>query len=599
MKDELTVLGYKVRHNQISPTQERIQDIHNFPVPQTVKELRSFLGLLSYCRNFTKDLGAKSAPLNELLKGSPPPNSKLDLSPEQLTSFNELKGLINDTARLRLPDYKKPFVVITNASSRKIGGILAQVSDYGVEEAVSYFSRTTSESQAKYSATHLELLAVVETLRHFRPYLIHRKFKLKTDHKALLALKHTKNQDSLLFRWSLFLSEFDFDIEYVKGELNPADALSRADPPMINALSNPSRSLIIDDAVKNRLVESYHLNLGHGSASNMIYNLGKKFNWPGLYTDVHKYVAGCQTCLKAGKIVPNSNFHTITTSAPGELIVIDTVGPLPCTTKGNKFILTAVDHFSKIAFAKPVQHKTAQNVFLFITETILKVSPNAKHFLSDNGLEFKSSEVIEKLKTLGVRWKFGSPYHPQTQGAVERFNHTIIQKIKKLSNFKPHHWDLHVHPAVQAYNWSFHRAINCSPHEMFSGHIPVFKTDEGLLSQQFTPQITSHYLKTRREAIRGKYENEFSGTVTAKTKFKEGDSVLKYNYAPTLTKLDPQWEPGFIVNRIKQDGKSAVISKNGVSYTANKIHLRLDTSATPFQEGGNVGLPPTSSIEST
>ncbi|KAI5177600.1 hypothetical protein PAEPH01_2490 [Pancytospora epiphaga] len=130
---------------------------------------------------------------------------------------------------------------------------------------------------------------------------------------------------------------------------------------MVNAISNPSRSLIIDDAVKKRLLENYHLNLGHESASNMIYNLSKKFSWSGLYTDVHKYVAGCQICLKASRIVPNSNFHTITSSVPDELIVIDTVGPLSCTTKGNRFILTAVDHFSKLAFAKPVQHKTCSH----------------------------------------------------------------------------------------------------------------------------------------------------------------------------------------------------------------------------------------------
>ncbi|KAI5176342.1 hypothetical protein PAEPH01_2274, partial [Pancytospora epiphaga] len=240
------------------------------------------------------------------------------------------------------------------------------------------------------------------------------------------------------------------------------------------------------------------------------------------------------------RIVPNSNFHTITSSAPGELIVIDPVGPLPCTTKGNRFILTVVDHFSKLAFAKPVQHKTAQNVFSFITETVLKDFPNAKQFLSDNGLEFKASEVIENHKTLGIKWKFGSPYHPQTQGAVERFNHTIVHKIKKLANFKLHQWDLHVSPAVQAYHWSFHQAIDCSPFELFSKYIPVFKTDEGLLSQQFSPQIATHLLEARREAIRKNYEDEFSGMVTAKIKFKEGDKVLKYVSSPNLTKLEPQ-----------------------------------------------------------
>ena len=64
-------------------------------------------------------------------------------------------------------------------------------------------------------------------MKNFKSYLIHKRFKSRTDHQALTALKHTRNQDSILFRWSLQLSEFDFDVEYIKGENNPADALSR------------------------------------------------------------------------------------------------------------------------------------------------------------------------------------------------------------------------------------------------------------------------------------------------------------------------------------------------------------------------------------
>ncbi|KAI5179989.1 hypothetical protein PAEPH01_2719, partial [Pancytospora epiphaga] len=150
-----------------------------------------------------------------------------------------------------------------------------------------------------------------------------------------------------------------------------------------------------------------------------------------------------------------------------------------------------------------------------------------------------------------------------------------------------------------AYNWSFHREIDCSPFELFSKHIPVFKIDEGLSSQQFSPQISTHLLEARRKVICKKYEDEFLGLVTAKIKFKEGGKFLKYVSSQNLTKLEPQWETGFIVKRIKQDGESAVITKNGCDHIANKIHLRLDTSATPFQEGGNVGPVPTTSCYST
>ncbi|MGL5709061.1 MAG: pol polyprotein, partial [Aeromonas sp.] len=238
---ELTILGYRISKNQIKPTEDRIGNIKNFPVPNTIKELRSFLGLVSYCRTFVENLAAKAKPLSDLLKNNPSASKTVIFTNEENEAFNIIKGLINDTSKLAIPDYEKPFIVITDASTRGISGILAQKSKEGEEIPVSFFSKTLNDAQSRYSATQLELLAVIETLRHFKHYLIHKRFLLKTDHEALLALNHTKNRNSMLFRWSLLLSDFDFDIEHIKGENNPADILSR-----LNAISTtqcPNKSL--------------------------------------------------------------------------------------------------------------------------------------------------------------------------------------------------------------------------------------------------------------------------------------------------------------------------------------------------------------------
>ncbi|KAI5151413.1 hypothetical protein ENBRE01_2123 [Enteropsectra breve] len=90
-----------------------------------------------------------------------------------------------------------------------------------------------------------------------RQCILHRKFLLRTDHQALTAFKHTLNLNSIIFRWSLFLNEFAFDVEYINGEINPADALSRLEV-SVNTIVNPNCKLIIDKELRKRILkESY------------------------------------------------------------------------------------------------------------------------------------------------------------------------------------------------------------------------------------------------------------------------------------------------------------------------------------------------------
>jgi hypothetical protein len=587
-KNELEILGYRVSKNMIRPTKDRIQDVHNFPAPTTIKELRSFMGLMSYCRDFIKDLAAAAKPLSDLLKGSPSPNQKLELNETQRNAFNRLKELLNDESKLTIPDFEKQFIVTTDASTHGLSGILAQRTSKG-DEPISFFSKKLNDAQSKYSATQLELLAVIETLNHFKPYLMYKKFTLRTDHKALLALRNTKSPDSMLFRWSLFLSEFDYDIEYIKGETNPADVLSRMDQKTVCSISNTKKTIIIDPETQNRLISEYHLELGHGSPGNMIYNLSKKYEWKGMYTQAHRFANNCETCLMAGKQVANTNYHMVRTSAPGEMIVIDTVGPLPCSENGNKFIVTAIDHYSKLAFCRAIPHKSAECVSRFIVEEVVPKFTKVNSFLSDNGLEFKSAVTQRAANSRQIVWKFGSPYHPETQGAIERFNDTMMRKLRKLSNYSPEVWDRYVRQTEYAYNRSFHRALGCSPFEFFYKQHSIFKADQGLLSQNFKVEIPEKALETLKENITRRYDKEFEGNATARSDFKEGERVLKYNFSPQISKIAPHWDTGYTIKKIKAGSEAFTVEKDGILYEANKAHLKRAPLPSPSTEGGNAG----------
>jgi len=146
---------------------------------------------------------------------------------EQERAFSILKEELCKEPILAYPDFSQEFILTTDASAVALGGILSQMKD-GKEHPVSYTSRTFNKAERNYSPIERELKAIVWRVKHFRPYLYGRKFKIITDHRALVWLMNLEDPHSKLFRWKTEMEEFEFEIIYKKGSLNTnADALSR------------------------------------------------------------------------------------------------------------------------------------------------------------------------------------------------------------------------------------------------------------------------------------------------------------------------------------------------------------------------------------
>ena len=99
------------------------------------------------------------------------------------------------------PDFKKTFTVDTDARDYGIGGVLSQKNEQNREQPVAYFSRTLSKSERRYAVTRKEMLAVVESLKHFRFYVLGRRFLVRTDHSALQWLRNFKEPVGQMARW--------------------------------------------------------------------------------------------------------------------------------------------------------------------------------------------------------------------------------------------------------------------------------------------------------------------------------------------------------------------------------------------------------------
>lgn len=124
-------------------------------------------------------------------------------------------------------DMHRPFIVTTDASDIAIGGILSQADAEGKKRIVHTFSKCLCGAERNYSTIDKELLAVVKILVYFRKYIFGAEFKLRTDHRALTYLWKMENFEGRLIRWCLNLQEFNYRVEYINGESNEADGLSR------------------------------------------------------------------------------------------------------------------------------------------------------------------------------------------------------------------------------------------------------------------------------------------------------------------------------------------------------------------------------------
>ena len=225
-------LGHIVSNDGLEVDPSKIEAVEKFPVPRSQTEVESCLGLASYYRRFLPKFAEIARPLHKASERS----TKFEWTPEAQDAFESLKLKLTSTPILALLCLKEPFILYTDASQFAMGAVLAQMQD-GKVRAIYYASKSLSKSPTKYSATRLELLALVTFTRHFRHYLLGQKLTMVTDHSALQWLHSFKNPDGITARWLEKLAPFDYEVRHRPGKsIGHADGLSRIPPNSINAI---------------------------------------------------------------------------------------------------------------------------------------------------------------------------------------------------------------------------------------------------------------------------------------------------------------------------------------------------------------------------
>ncbi len=227
-RSEVKFLGHIVGKDGVKVDSGKTAVIEQWPTPQSVHDIRSFVGLATYFRRFIEKFSQMVAPLTRLTGKDVP--FKWDAQCQ--CAFDQVKHALTNAPTLALPNFQQPFTVVTDASIEGLGGVLLQE-----DRPLAYESRRLIPAEVNYTTGEQELLAVVHALNIWRCYLEGSDFTVVTDHNPLVHLPTQPNLSRRQVRWSEYLQRFNFKWVYKSGKGNSAaDALSRK-PQAVSSLA--------------------------------------------------------------------------------------------------------------------------------------------------------------------------------------------------------------------------------------------------------------------------------------------------------------------------------------------------------------------------
>ncbi|XP_031343701.1 uncharacterized protein K02A2.6-like isoform X2 [Photinus pyralis] len=229
LQGEIKYLGFVLTKQGLAKDKEKLQAINVIPYPTNMKELRSFIGMVNYYSRFVPKMSELLEPLYILLRQG----QEFKFDEGCKNAFDRLKSIIMTDQVLTYFDPGLPIYITTDASKTGMSGVLSHIMPDGVERIVACVSRTFTKAELNYSTVHREALACIFAIKKFHDYIFGQNFTIRTDQKALIAILGNNKETNQTYanrlkRYALYLSNFSYKIEHIKGQKNViADCFSR------------------------------------------------------------------------------------------------------------------------------------------------------------------------------------------------------------------------------------------------------------------------------------------------------------------------------------------------------------------------------------
>ncbi|GJV73302.1 reverse transcriptase domain-containing protein [Tanacetum coccineum] len=463
-------------------------------------------------------------------------------SKECIEAFETLKMKLTQAPILVAPDWDLPFEIMCDASDFAVGAVLGQRKTKHFQP-IHYASKTMTEAQAHYTTTEKELLAVVYAFEKFRPYLVLSKSIVYTDHSALKYLLAKQDAKPRLLRWILLLQEFDVVIQIKKESKIPQTTFLDLKIPHQIKLE------------KKEITETFPL---------------ETLGMVTFHGDDNAHV--CELF---------------------DMWRIDFMGPFP-SSKGNKYILVAVDYLSKWVEAKALPTNDARVVCKFLKSLFARFgAPRA--IISDRGTHFCNDQFAKVMLKYGVTHRLSTAYHPQTSGQVEVSNRGLKRILERTVGENRASWSDKLDDALWAFRTAYKTPIGCTPYKLVYGkacHLPVeleHKAYWALKHTNFDIKTAGDHRKVQLNELNELRDHAYENSLIYKEKtkrihdskiknrvFNVGDRVLLFNSRLKIFsgKLKTRWSGPFTVTQVFPYGTVELSQNSGPNFKVNGHRLK-------------------------
>ena len=185
---------------------------------------------------------------------------------------------------------------------------------------------------------------------------------------------------------------------------------------------------------------------------------------------------------------------------------MDIVGPFPESANGNSYILVVSDYFTRWTEAYAIPNQEATTIAQKLTDEFFFRFSIPEQLHSDQGRNFESQVIGEVCKLLEVAKTHTTPYHPQSDGVVERFNRTLLDMLATAVRDQPFCWEDHLRRLCMAYNTSVHPTTGYTPFYLMYGRQARMPIDIMYGTPTPKPQLASEYAGKLRESLEAAYE---------------------------------------------------------------------------------------------
>ncbi|GAU50817.1 hypothetical protein TSUD_410870, partial [Trifolium subterraneum] len=476
----------------IEANPDKCRAFFDYPSPKSKKSIQTLNGMLTSMARFVAKSAQHALPLFKLLRKE----TTFEWTEECEGALQHLKRALFEPPVLTRPVEGEKLYLYLAVASEAISAVLVRETEQG-QKPVYFVSRALQGPELRYLQIEKIALTVIMAARKLRYYFLAHSIIIRTDQpvKQLLARPDMVGR---MLKWSLELAEFDISFESRKALKAQVLADFVAEMTTSTTSEKNKWTIFVDGSsnsqgsgasiiLENRdgfILQEIHegINGQHiGGRSLARKALRERYYWPTMQNDTKDHVLKCDKCQRHGDMhpAPANELKTLISPWPFAWWGMDILGPFPTAVRQAKYLIVAVDYFTKWIEAEHLAKISASNILRFFKRDVLARFGIPQVVVTDNGTQFTNKKFQEFLATIGTTQHFTSVEHPQTNGQAEAANRVLLRGLRRRMGASKGNWTEELHNVLWSYRTTPHSTTGETPFRLTYGTEAVIPVEIG------------------------------------------------------------------------------------------------------------------------